>query len=71
MMMYEIFNLVISVSVLTGTIVLLMGDNNNHSIQEKSMDILIPAAIITAVVLASIRKFKPELWVQIKSKFKK
>jgi len=32
MMMYEIFNLVISVSVLTGTIVLLMGDNNNHSI---------------------------------------
>ena len=31
-MMYEIFNLVISVSVLTGTIVLLMGDNNNHSI---------------------------------------
>ena len=30
--MYEIFNLVISVSVLTGTIVLLMGDNNNHSI---------------------------------------
>ena len=29
-MMYEIFNLVISVSVLTGTIVLLMGDNDNH-----------------------------------------
>jgi len=35
------------------------------------MDILIPAAIITAVVLASIRKFKPALWVQIKSRFKK
>ena len=39
--------------------------------KEQNMDILIPAAIITAVVLASIRKFKPELWVQIKSKFKK
>ena len=35
------------------------------------MDILIPAVIITAVVLASIRKFKPELWMQIKLKFKK
>jgi hypothetical protein len=34
------------------------------------MDILIPLAIITAVVLVSIRKFKPALWVQIKSKFK-
>ena len=70
-MIYEIFNLVIGVSVMAGTIVLLMGDNDNHPLQEKSMDILIPAAIITAVVLASIRKFKPELWVQIKSKFKK
>jgi len=35
------------------------------------MDILIPLAIITVVVLVSIRKFKPALWVQIKSKFKK
>jgi len=35
------------------------------------MDILIPLAIITVVVLFSIRKFKPALWVQIKSKFKK
>ena len=35
------------------------------------MDILIPLAIITVVALASIRKFKPALWVQIKSKFKK
>jgi len=35
------------------------------------MDALIPLAIITVVVLFSIRKFKPALWVQIKSKFKK
>ena len=35
------------------------------------MDILIPLAIITVVVLVSIRKFKPALWVQIKSTFKK
>ena len=70
-MIINIFNLVIGVSVFAGTIVLLMNDNDDHSIQEKSMDILIPAVIITAVVLASIRKFKPELWVQIKSKFKK
>ena len=70
-MIINIFNLVIGVSVFAGTIVLLMNDNNDHSIQERSMDILIPAAIITAVVLASIRKFKPKLWVQIKSKFKK
>ena len=35
------------------------------------MDVLIPLAIITVVVLVSIRKFKPALWVQIKSKFKK
>ena len=70
-MIINIFNLVIGVSVFAGTIVLLMNDNNDHSIQERSMDILIPAVIITAVVLASIRKFKPELWVQIKSKFKK
>jgi len=35
------------------------------------MDILIPLAIITVVILFSIKKFKPALWVQIKSKFKK
>ena len=70
-MIYEIFNLFIGVSVMAGTIILLMGDSDNHPLQEKNMDILIPAAIITAVVLASIRKFKPKLWVQIKSKFKK
>ncbi len=35
------------------------------------MDILIPAIIITAVILFSIKKFKPELWSKITSKFKK
>jgi len=35
------------------------------------MDILIPVAIMIVVILASIRKFKPAIWVQIKSKFKK
>jgi hypothetical protein len=35
------------------------------------MDILIPIIIITVIILVSIRKFKPALWVQIKSKFKK
>jgi len=29
-MIYEIFNLVIGVSVMVGTIVLLMGDSDNH-----------------------------------------
>jgi len=35
------------------------------------MDILIPAVIITVVVLFSIKKFKPELWVKITSILKK
>jgi len=35
------------------------------------MDILIPVAIITVVVVFSIRKFKPVLWNKIVSKFKK
>ena len=35
------------------------------------MDILIPLAIITTVVLFSIKKFKPELWVKITSILKK
>jgi len=35
------------------------------------MDILIPAIIITAVILFLIKKFKPELWSKITSKFKK
>ena len=36
-MIYEIFNLVIGVSVMAGTIVLLMGDSDNHPLQERSM----------------------------------
>ena len=35
------------------------------------MDILIPFIVITVIILFSIRKFKPVLWLQIKSKFKK
>ena len=36
-MIYEIFNLVIGVSVMVGTIILLMGDSDNHPLQERSM----------------------------------
>ena len=39
--------------------------------KEQNMDILIPVVIVTVVVLFSIRKFKPILWLRIKSKFKK
>ena len=39
--------------------------------KEQNMDILIPLIVITVVVLFSIKKFKPVLWLQIKSKFKK
>jgi len=35
------------------------------------MDILIPVTIITIVVLFSIKKFKPELWKEAMSRFKK
>jgi len=35
------------------------------------MDILIPLAIITVVILFSIKKFKPELWKKAMSRFKK
>ena len=35
------------------------------------MDILIPLAIITTIVLFSIRKFKPQVWKKIVTKFKK
>ena len=71
MMMYEIFNLVISVSVLTGTIVLLMGDNDNHPLQEKSMDILIPIGIIIIIALYAVKKLKPKLWKEAMLRFKK
>jgi hypothetical protein len=35
------------------------------------MDILIPLAIITTIVLFSIKKFKPQVWKKIVAKFKK
>ena len=35
------------------------------------MDILIPLLIISAVVLFSIKKFKPQVWKKIVAKFKK
>ena len=35
------------------------------------MDILIPLVIISAVVLFSIKKFKPQVWKKIVAKFKK
>jgi hypothetical protein len=35
------------------------------------MDILIPLVIIAAVVALSVRRFKPELWKEAVSKFKK
>ena len=70
-MIYEVFNLVIGVSVLTGTIVLLMGDNDNHSIQENNMEILIPLAIVIVVTVYGVKKLKPELWKEAMSRFKK
>ncbi len=34
------------------------------------MDILIPLAIIVVVLAWSVKKFKPELWAKVTSKFK-
>ena len=70
-MIINIFNLVIGVSVFAGTIVLLMNDSDDHSIQERSMDILIPIGIIVIVALYAVKKLKPELWKEAMSKFKK
>ena len=70
-MIYEIFNLVIGVSVMAGTIVLLMGDQDNHPLQEKNMDILISVGIIILVIGYAVKKLKPELWKKAMSKFKK
>ncbi len=36
-MIYEIFNLIIGVSVISSIIVLLMGDSDNHPLQEINM----------------------------------
>ena len=35
------------------------------------MDILVPLIIVTIITLFAIKKFKPELWLKIKSKFNK
>jgi len=35
------------------------------------MDILIPLIIVTVVLAWSVKKFKPELWNKVTSKFKK
>jgi hypothetical protein len=35
------------------------------------MDVLVPLIIVTIITLFSIKKFKPELWSKITSKFKK
>tara|TARA_B100001094_G_C18035115_1_gene722104 strand:+ start:14 stop:121 length:108 start_codon:yes stop_codon:yes gene_type:complete len=35
------------------------------------MDVLIPLAIMVLVIALSMRKFKPELWEKVTSKFKK
>ena len=35
------------------------------------MDVLIPLIIVTIIILFSIKKFKPALWLKIKAKFNK
>ena len=35
------------------------------------MDILIPLAIVTVVLAWSVKRFKPEFWNKVTSKFKK
>jgi len=35
------------------------------------MEILIPLAVLAVVIVWSVKKFKPELWNKIVSKFKK
>jgi hypothetical protein len=39
--------------------------------RKSNMDILIPLVVISAILLVSIRKFKPELWKKVTAKFKK
>jgi hypothetical protein len=38
---------------------------------KSNMDILIPLVVISAILLVSIRKFKPQVWKKIVAKFKK
>jgi hypothetical protein len=35
------------------------------------MEVLIPLGILAVVVALSVRRFKPELWNKVTSKFKK
>mgnify|MGYP000035327327 FL=1 len=35
------------------------------------MDILIPLIIVAVVLAWSVKRFKPELWTKVTSKFKK
>ena len=35
------------------------------------MDALIPLAIVTVVLVWSVKRFKPELWSKVTAKFKK
>jgi hypothetical protein len=39
--------------------------------RKSNMDILIPLVVISAILLVSIIKFKPELWKKVTAKFKK
>jgi hypothetical protein len=37
--------------------------------RKSNMDILIPLVVISAILLVSIRKFKPQVWKKIVAKF--
>jgi hypothetical protein len=39
--------------------------------RKSNMDILIPLVVISAILLVSIRKFKPQVWKKVTAKFKK
>jgi hypothetical protein len=39
--------------------------------RKSSMEVLIPLGILAVVVALSVRRFKPELWNKVTSKFKK
>jgi hypothetical protein len=39
--------------------------------RKSNMDILIPLVVISAILLVSIKKFKPQVWKKIVAKFKK
>ena len=69
-MIYEIFNLVIGVSVISSIIVLLMGDSDNHPLQERSMEFIFNTiAVVTGIVTissliaASTPTPKDDVWI--------